>query len=115
MSFVVSANYRNRGSEYRWLVRGSDEPIDKAIACKRVEMQDVKFQKSSEEEVGFGCNIVAVCDTVEVFEKEEPKPEPTPVRLLFGWNTFFNPENRAVTRAKSVTLGDDGSVMAILT
>lgn len=64
--FVVSANYRNRNSQYKWLVRRIDEPIDRAVACEDVQCIGVKFTESNADEKGFGCGVVAVCENVSI-------------------------------------------------
>ncbi len=75
--FVVSANYRNRKSEYKWLVRRYDESIDKAIPCKRVKCSNVKFEPSNKDEEGFGCHLVAVCESVSIEYAQTDNDLPT--------------------------------------
>ena len=41
MSFVVSRNYRDLNSDYKWLVRSKDDPPESPRACKRVVATDV--------------------------------------------------------------------------
>lgn len=62
--FVVSANYRNRNSNFKWLVRRIDEPIQDAVACKDVQCVGATFTDSNEDEQGFGCSRVAICENV---------------------------------------------------
>ena len=71
--YIVSANYQDRESAYRWLIRKEGQPINQARACMSVSMQDVKFVDSSIEEAGFGCQMVASCGYAigEAFEDEE--------------------------------------------
>lgn len=38
--FIVSANYRDRGSPYKWLIRERGKPLSSARACKQVERLD---------------------------------------------------------------------------
>lgn len=66
MKYVVSANYRDRASENKWLVRRADEHPDKAVPCKEVRLKDVRFRDSNEYEEGFGCKLVAFCEDVSV-------------------------------------------------
>jgi hypothetical protein len=75
--FVVSANYRNRNSNYKWLVRRIDEPIEKAVACEEVYCIGVTFTNSNAEEKGFGCGVVAVCENVSVSYVETEIDFPT--------------------------------------
>lgn len=76
-NFVVSANYRNRNSNYKWLVRRIDEPIEKAVACEDVHCIGVKFTGSNAEEKGFGCGVVAVCENVSIGSPETETDLPT--------------------------------------
>lgn len=61
---VVSANYRDRNSPYRWIVRKIGDSIALGIAVKRVICPNpVAFINSraegSEGETGFGCKLLA--------------------------------------------------------
>lgn len=62
MAFIVSRNYLDRASEYKWLIRREDQPISQARACRRVVCEKIEFKMSSEDETGFGCNVVARCE-----------------------------------------------------
>jgi hypothetical protein len=66
MSFVVSANYRDRSSKYKWLVRREEDPIEKVVAFKEVRAEGVIFKPSSKLEEGFGCKLVAYCERVNL-------------------------------------------------
>ena len=75
--FVVSANYRDRQSQYKWLVRRFDEPIEKAVPCGSVSCSGVTFTNSNKAEEGFGCRTVAVCENVSVEYAENEHDLPT--------------------------------------
>lgn len=77
MSFTVSANYRDRSSAYKWLVRRTEDPIEKAVACQEVRARGVVFGPSNASEEGFGCKQVAVCESVSVDGTEVPTDLPT--------------------------------------
>lgn len=62
MAFIVSRNYLDRASDYKWLIRREDQPVSQARACKRVVCEKIEFKMSSEDEAGFGCNVVARCE-----------------------------------------------------
>lgn len=66
MKYVVSANYRNRRSNYQWLIRREEDPIDLAVAVEFLEAIGVNFRDSNADEEGFGCRTVAFCDQVFV-------------------------------------------------
>lgn len=85
MAFIVSRNYRNRASAYKWLIRREDQPIKEARACKRVVCEGVRFQESSSMEYGFGCYIVAVCENAIGVDYED---SPSPVELELSIDTF---------------------------
>lgn len=66
MKKVISANYRDRSSPFKWLVRDYDQHPDSAIECKRVFADEVRFETSNEIEQGFGCAIVAISEQIVV-------------------------------------------------
>lgn len=83
--FVVSANYRDRQSPYKWLVRRVDEPIDKAVACEFVRCSGVTFGDSNKEEKGFGCNRVAFCENVSInYPEVETDLPKDPIRIPYN-------------------------------
>ncbi len=67
--FVVSANYHDRESLLKWLVRRKEDPVSSAVAVPVLELRGVTFERSSHhEEIGYGCKVVATCDEVFVLE-----------------------------------------------
>lgn len=67
--FVVSANYRDRNSSLKWLVRRVDDPVSSAVAVPSLELRGVAFAQSFHpDEIGYGCKVVATCDEVFVLE-----------------------------------------------
>lgn len=66
-NFIVSANYRDRSSPLRWLLRsGGSEPVE-ASPFTALVANGVEFCPSSDYEEGFGCSIVAYCDGAQGF------------------------------------------------
>jgi len=63
---IVSGNYRDRNSPYRWIVRKASDSLDKGVAVRRVICQNKVVFRDSDGESGFGCNIVAVTTGVIV-------------------------------------------------
>lgn len=57
--FVVSANYVDRKSPVKWLVREDSTPSAMAEPTSAVIARDVTFGPSNEYENGWGCSIVA--------------------------------------------------------
>ena len=117
MSYIISANYRNRDSEYRWLVRKADEAPEKAIAFKRVTAEGVRTQASSAYEDGFGCRIVAVAEGKCVLEEREPSETPE-VQLRFnGFSGFYvvgEARHDIKKNMTSLRLEPDGSIFAVV-
>jgi hypothetical protein len=106
---IVSANYRNRNSAYRWLIRDENEPIESARAFKAVQAKGVRFGASRAEE-GFGCSIVAFCD--EAIGRE-PEVRVTPLR--FDGQSFRAVEgSRLVEACETLDLAPDGKMVATL-
>ena len=108
MAQIISANYRNRESEYKWLVRDESEHPDKAIACKSVTVDGrVSFVKSSQYEEGFGCKVVASTDSPVHLVDIEQKP------LKFdGHVSFIDGGGNIVKEVNSIELREDGSILA---
>ena len=133
--FVVSANYRDRTSPYKWLVRESGKPLDTAVACKEVVAHNVEFVQSTDGEYGFGCFVVGIADEASVIDPE-PKPElsqeipaqevtlkPEPMQemaqLTFyndgnRWNAGFRHGETPVSKVKRLELKADGAMFALL-
>lgn len=86
--FVVSANYRDRNSPRRWLIRGVNEPIEAAIAWTGVIAKNLRFQDSPEAEAGFGCGVVAIAEFAEGTEDPDA-PQCVGERLEFSWPGDF--------------------------
>lgn len=117
--FIVSANYRDRDSEYRWLVRREDEPIENAVACKLVSATGIEFTRSGDES-GFGCALIAVCENVSITAPEKPSELPHDALNDDGFSgkpidVFFNGRdmryrNETVYALNCMTLHDDGSI-----
>ncbi len=120
MPKIISRNYRDRSSEYKWLVRDAEQTPEEAVACKRVVATDIQFQLSTAYEDGFGCSIVARAEDAELFDIEPPAPpKPTPpagmVPLIFTGIEFVAAgEADAVKRLAALQLEADGSMFAAL-
>lgn len=106
--WIISANYRDRNSPYRWLVRARDERPEAAVAYKSVRAKGVEFARSSEFEAGFGCTIVAQAD-----EFVAEGPEPRGHRLRFDFDQFLNQAGNPVRSAGELHLDADGTMTAV--
>jgi hypothetical protein len=107
--YVVSANYLDRESELKWLVRREDEPVSQATAHRSVLCRGVKFQLSSEGEKGFGCRVVAIVDEVELDAESLPEGGP----LEFDFNLFRNAIGCVVKAVNELALTPDGAVLEV--
>jgi len=107
--FIISANYRDRQSPNKWLVRRQDEPLSKAIEVASLKATGVRFTGSNLSESGFGCSIVGVADEVQY---TLPQPKLTPLR--FSGSSFKTEDHERVDEVKSLILSDDGSALAVL-
>lgn len=119
--YVVSANYRDRYSEYRWLVRREDQPIEDAVPCKMVCAMGISIGPSGKHERGFGCAVVAICEDVAIVDAESPSEIPTepltgevflgsPDTLEFD-GTWIQSQGRYVHRLGGMVLSPDGSML----
>lgn len=110
---IVSANYRNRDSDMRWLVRDEGAPLDSAVESKSLKAKEVVFYQSSPEERGFGCSIVARCNSVEILGDTMQKKGRGQVTLRFDGNHFCAVETaKKVGKCTTLNLNPDGSIYA---
>lgn len=108
-TFIVSANYRDRKSAYKWLIRRIDQPLSLAIAYKKVAAKGVRFESSGKEE-GFGCSVVACCDAAIGEDRE-----PVEIMLRFNGSSFVNREtNNIVTSVAELILYETGDMRAMV-
>ena len=110
---IVSANYRNRDSEMRWLVRDEGAPLDSVVECKSLKAKEVVFRQSSAGELGFGCYVVALCKSVEILGDTMQKKGRRQVTLRFEGDHFCAIETaRVVDKCATLNLNPDGSIYA---
>ncbi|HEY2252488.1 MAG TPA: hypothetical protein VGH74_15550 [Planctomycetaceae bacterium] len=108
--WIVSSNYRDRSSPYRWLVRRASESPTAARAFKSVKATDVVFQRSSSYEQGFGCEIIATAEHVDC---EGPEEAAAVVSLRFELDRFLDSQGRIVEAAAELHLHEDGEMTAV--
>ncbi len=112
---IVSANYHDRKSATPWLVRDESEHPDKARAFKSVVATGISFRPSSVFEQGFGCSMVAYCETVTGSNEQPSMPRSDLTRLRFGGFSFQNEAGEEVERCAKLYLQPDGSMFFLLT
>lgn len=117
MRFVVSANYRDRFSPQRWLIRQEDQSPAEAVPFTSAACRGVTFSRSElKEELGFDCRMVAVAE--EAVGMNEGDPESLSTVLQFdGWYDFFDVATRdRVTQRElnQLNLHSNGQITAIL-
>lgn len=109
--YIISRNYRDRASPYKWLIRRSGEEPGAARACKRVEARGVRFRESDYEELGFGCAIVAEAEDA-VAHDFEPLETAVGMPLHFDGDQMQTATGRPVTVCDELTLTDAGIILA---
>ncbi len=109
MKKVVTTNYRDRSSPYRWLIRNLGAALGTAQAFKSVIAKGVTFTTSSASESGFGCSVVAECDTAEGTD-----PEPVILALKFQTDRFVDPTGKMVPACDILTLDENGGMLATI-
>ncbi len=125
---IVSANYRNRASEFRWLLRDENQHPSKAVEYKQIDAIGVAFCPSTDFEDGFGCSTVAYCLEATGTNQVSPPAPDDSVRLSFArFGGFFyetpkdgqqvdefDDDLEAVPAVKTLRLNSDGSMYAVL-
>ncbi|MBP6869248.1 MAG: hypothetical protein KBC16_04060 [Candidatus Pacebacteria bacterium] len=108
---IVSANYQDRSSPLRWLIRDDSENPKRAVAVKSVIATGVTFGNSSAYESGFGCAVVAMCKSAVAAElPTEHKGRP----LKFAGYRFVDENGAEVPACDTLFLAEDGSMYAIV-
>lgn len=114
--YIVSRNYRDRTSPYKWLFRKEGETPEQAVACKAIDCTNVAFIESSQHEAGFGCRMVARCEKIAPVDIE-PRPNVyRAVKLKFdGIESFYEAGTASrVTNCDLLTLTGIGNMYAQL-
>jgi hypothetical protein len=110
MAKIISANYRNRKSEYKWLVRDEMDPVHDAIAYKSVTANGVAFRQA-DQEIGFGCSMVAIAREATGTDAERAPIKLKTIGLKFVVASFVS-DGQTITEVNTLTLGADGSMIA---
>jgi len=59
MAFIISANYNDRSSPQKWLVRDENGGREDTVPSKQLVGYEVTFERSSKWEEALGCTRVA--------------------------------------------------------
>lgn len=112
-AYVISANYRNRDSANKWLVRRSDEVPEMAVERSTVHAKGVIFCPSTDYEAGFGCTVVAYAHEV----MEEGSAPENAVSLRFtgprGDNDFVDESGKSYPELAELHLGANGEIKGV--
>ena len=113
--YIVSANYRDRKSSLRWLIRDAGQKPDEAQAVSAIFATGVIFCPASDYEVGFGCSTVAHC-RFAVEGRGERVTDATRIHFdgYGGFYTVVNGQNQYVDGVAQLELRADGSIHASL-
>ena len=112
---IISANYRDRKSPNRWLIRHATQEINQAQAVPSLTAQKVAFVESHGlQEEGFDCWIVGQAESAEVATDESNQIRTSETKLRFERDHFETQKGKRVDSCTSVRLTPDGSVYAIL-
>lgn len=112
---IVSANYLDRHSNFKWLLRGQNEIPQYAHPFKTVKATGVKFKRSTHWEEGFGCTRVAFCESAEGSNDPMDKSKTSKlIKLHFdGDYSFINEStNEPVDEAQVLYLDENGNIWA---
>jgi len=111
--FIVSANYFDRTSPQRWLLRPDQDTPSELNAVYHVLAHNVHFGNSSAMEEGFGCRVVANCESANSYSNEIPDGE---FELKFnGHDRFYKAVGslrKYLNEVKTLRLTKDGKMFA---
>ncbi len=113
MNKIISANYRDRRSSVKWLVRDESQDPTKAEQCKAIIAKNVKFESSNSYENGFGCSMIANAQSAETSEDGLIIPENSIILTFDGMN-FVDADEKAIRQVKELYLFEDGRMLAVV-
>jgi hypothetical protein len=108
--FVVSANYLNRKSPIKWLVREEDESVDEVQEVEMVVAGGVKFTQSTEVESGFGCGRIAKCVSVVTAPPKSLLVGREPNKMTFDGYDFIGMYGEKIEEVEVMILDVDGGM-----
>lgn len=108
--YVISANYRDRNSPNKWLVRLATEHPDKAVERATVHAKGVIFCPSSDFETGFGCTVVAYADEI-VEEASDPENS---INIKFVKPDFVDDDGNVHVELAEMHLAADGTIKGLI-
>jgi hypothetical protein len=117
MKTTISANYLNRRSPKKWLVRQSDElPIEATIA-RCVVATNVKFELATKVEAELGCSHTAVTDEPVTVHVGGAIDTSGMRRLRYECGNFIpaesvRPCHDGIHSVEKLVLCEDGSIFA---
>ncbi len=117
---VVSANYKDRESEFKWLIRAEHQHSEKAKEFQFVKAIGVEFKDSNAYEIGFGCTKVAFCKIAEGSNSPFEGIDQTKLTMLSFepfWGYFYvtGSVQKRVKELNELYLDKDGKMWGQLT
>jgi hypothetical protein len=110
--FVISANYFDRDSAFRWLVRRAGDSTGKTVAVRSVAAKGVRFAGSDIDERGFGCMVVAMAEECEFLGIEDVADGR---RIVFATDRFVDHDSGvSVAKCERLRLNSDGKIFVCL-
>lgn len=99
MKYIIAANYLDRTSPLKWLVRREDQTPQEALACLTVKANNVTFELASGPERALGCVSIAVTEEEPTFTLLEAPTLPAPVAIaLPEGHEWHNPDEVAESK-----------------
>lgn len=92
-----------------WMLRDQHQAIRDAVQVKNLMCTNVKFVKTSTEEVAMGCHVAAECEEVEILEKAptfEPK-EWTQIAYYCGSMVLANAYSKIIHECSKLLLTEN--------
>jgi len=111
MAFIISANYNDRNSPQKWLVRDENGGREDTVPSKQLVGYDVTFQRSSSWEEKLGCSRVARAKSYSV---DADVDEDRVREMYFTCGNFYDRKTDVpVDRCSVLMLEPDGKMYYI--
>jgi hypothetical protein len=115
-NFVTTANYNDRSSENKWLIRGFNDELKEVVGHPFVKATNVKLVSSHGYPEGrtTGCTMLALCETATGQNQAPEFDKKQMTELKFCTHYFWDPnKEECVYGMSELYLDADGKMYAV--
>ena len=110
---IVSGNYRDRRSPLHWIIRDAAEGMECYKAFPAAEASGVRFRISTDGEEGFGCKVVADCQSAKGKKNVAVPKNALPMKFDGVDFVLAQARHRIIKSCRMMWLCADGSMFVL--